>query len=440
VSSKPSAALLAVALAACAGVEQRRQHVALDVQQRVGQAPDLERRPEDPATLPPGVSIDDGLSADEAVAIAVWNHPRVFIDLARLDSAQADLAEARRPSNPTLRVLAPAGPQQLAALLTWPLENLVLMRRRIEIATTKLDAVEADVVQTALDLGRDVRLAHAEWMLAVDRLRVRQQLSVQANDIAALAEARAAAGDVALREGDAARADAQVAADEAVRAEQEIAVAHSRLRTSIGYRVSGVPWVPSDTPLPVDEVPGTARLERAALASRPDLRGARLAIEAAKTRIGLERLFVLRFAGVANLQGRSVTGGVQAELPIANQNQGGIGRAKADLDTAAWRYQELRQRVLAELEQADTQRVRARASLAAYRDSIVSARQRDIEVVTAAYELGEQDYTAVLLAEQRLEAARLREVELVAELRRAHAELDRALGRRLTPTTAKAPR
>jgi cobalt-zinc-cadmium efflux system outer membrane protein len=126
-----------------------------------------------------------------------------------------------------------------------------------------------------------------------------------------------------------------------------------------------------------------------------------------------------------------VTGGVQADLPVFNQNQGGIARARADMDSAAWRYRDLRDRIVADVTVARAQLERAFASLAEYRDTIVALRERDVEAVTAAYDGGETDYSAVFLAAQRLEIARLREVELVAEVRRSATELERALGRRL---------
>lgn len=426
-------AFLVLGFAGCAHARDPAW-VADEVERRTGHAPDVARKAGDAPIVPKGVTIADGVSEDEAVALALWNHPRFRVELARLSNARANLADARRPSNPTLRFLFPAGPQQLAALLTWPLENLVSMRRRIDIASTDLDAAAESVVQTALDITRDARLAHVEWLLAGDRLRVRRQLAAQADAIAVIAEARGKAGDVALREGDAARADALVAADEAARAEQDVAIAQRRLLVLMGYGEHALALRPTAGQVPTDDPTQRGDLTRVAIASRPDLRAAQLAIESAGARIGLEKLAVLRFAGVGNLQGASITGGVQAELPIANQNQGGIGRARAELEAASWRYRDLRLRIVGEVEDARIRLARALGSLTIYRETIVAARQRDIDVVTAAYELGEQDYAGVLIATQRLEEARLREVELVADLRRARAELERALGRRLATT------
>ncbi|MCB9717353.1 MAG: TolC family protein [Myxococcales bacterium] len=412
-----------------------------EVEDRTGMEMPLDRQPEDAAATPPGVRLEDGLSEDEAAAMALWNSPRLRAELSRLAVARGDLASARRPQNPTLRFLFPSGPQQLSVLLTWPLENLVLLRRRVEVARTDLDVVAQSTVQTAVDLVRDARLAHIDWQLAVDRVEVRRVVAEQADEIAALAQARSDAGDVAPREADVAQVDARVATDEAIRAEVDVAIAEAVLRTQMGW--SEVE--PSLHPTTTTDEPGQAppelgSLEELALSSRPDLRASQLAIEAAGQRLGLQRSAVLRFAGVGSSSGPSVTGGVQAELPIFDQNQGGIARAKAELDAATWRYHDLRARIVTEVTQAQLQLARARGSLAEYQDGIVTARERDVEVVMDTYDEGEIDYSGVLLAAQRLELARLREVELRAEARRARVELERALGRRLaSPPPPEAP-
>ncbi len=411
--------------------------LAENMESHTGHAPSLEVQPEDPPAVPPGVRVDDGLTEDEAVAIAVWNSPRVRTEFTRLAVVQGNLADARRPSNPTLRFLFPSGPQQLSVLVTWPLENLVLRRRRIEIARAELDVVAQGAVQTAVDLVRDTRLAHIEWRLAVDRLAVQQVVARQADELAVIAEARAVAGEVAPRDGDIARIDARVAVDNTARAEADVAIAEATLRNRMRWLDTdpGLHPAPTDEPRP----PGLGghALEELALQSRPDLRATQLSIESAGARLGLQRTAVLKFAGVGSVIGQSVTGGPQAELPIFDQNQGGIKRATAELEAAKWRYHDMRAQIVAEVTRARLQLDQALTSLAQYRDTIVTARERDVETLERNYRLGEIDYTEVLLAAQRLEGARFREVELTADARRARAELERALGGRMAILTTE---
>jgi len=59
--------------------------------------------------LPDGVSLDDGLSEDEAVAVALWNNAQFQADLAALGFARADLIEADMLANPVFSLLFPIG-------------------------------------------------------------------------------------------------------------------------------------------------------------------------------------------------------------------------------------------------------------------------------------------------------------------------------------------
>lgn len=406
------------------------EQVATDVRARSGYTFDPARRPEDAPRVPEGVVVEDGLTADEAVAIALWNSPSLRADLVRLHVAEAELSGAKRLANPTLRFLFPAGAVPLALLLTWPLESVVMVPRRVKLANVNIESVAQSIVQTALDLTRDVRVAHADWVLALERRVVRGEVADSWNEVALLVEASASLGDIPGREAEAARADALVARDEAARADTDVVTTESRMRALLGWDPPG-PITPVPAPVPDALTLDGPALERTALESRPDLRAAQLAIEAAGARLGLERMAVLQFAGVGSGTGTTFTGGAQVVLPIFDQNQAGVGRAEAELQASTWRWHGLRRQVVDETRRARAQLERALDSSSRYRSTIVAARRRDFEAATAEFELGEQDYTTVLLATQRLEAAKLREVELEADVRRARAELERALGRPL---------
>ena len=84
-----------------------------------------ERPPDIEGTaIPPGVVVDDGLTQDEAVALALWNNPDFQVQLADPGFARADLLEAGLLQNPVLSLLLPIGPKQLEATLRWPIEVL----------------------------------------------------------------------------------------------------------------------------------------------------------------------------------------------------------------------------------------------------------------------------------------------------------------------------
>ena len=74
--------------------------------------------------LPEGVSLNDGLSQDEAVALALWNNAQFQADLAALGFARAELLEANMLSNPVFSVLFPVSPKLLETALDIPIDTL----------------------------------------------------------------------------------------------------------------------------------------------------------------------------------------------------------------------------------------------------------------------------------------------------------------------------
>jgi hypothetical protein len=62
-----------------------------------------------PADIPSGIRLDDGLTPDEAVAVALWNNAAFQVSVSALGFARADLLEAGVLTNPVLSLLFPVG-------------------------------------------------------------------------------------------------------------------------------------------------------------------------------------------------------------------------------------------------------------------------------------------------------------------------------------------
>ena len=74
--------------------------------------------------LPPDVDPTDGVTQEEAVAIALWNSPSFQATLTDLGIARADLVEAGLLRNPIFSLLFPLGPKRLEVTLQYPFEAL----------------------------------------------------------------------------------------------------------------------------------------------------------------------------------------------------------------------------------------------------------------------------------------------------------------------------
>ena len=103
---------------------------------------ELERRNKHSVTNgPPGevmwpasVQIGDGLSEDEAVALALWNNAAFQETLADLGLSRADLVQAGMLPNPTLSMLIPVGAKPFELTAKYPIEVLWLRPGRVAAA------------------------------------------------------------------------------------------------------------------------------------------------------------------------------------------------------------------------------------------------------------------------------------------------------------------
>lgn len=412
----------------CVSLED--QHAALGdaVARRTGRA--LGSAGEDAAPLPKEVDAEDGIDADEAVAVALWRSPSLHARLVDLDDAVADLDAAVRPANPRLSLLAPIEPRQLAAVLTWSIDALWQTPLRAEAQAKEVERVSASLVQVVLDFERDVRIAHSLAIVARERTAVTAAIAADWSETTALAEARARHGDIALADVASVTAELTLAEDNRRRAARDVAVADARLLALLG---DAWPTLPAPqrskhrAPPPALETLTTVAL------ARPDVKAAELAVNAGAARAHWERSRVFNL--LASIDGQAPRGelvpafspGVDVALPIFSQNQGGVGRAEAAIRRAGFLYRDARLRAAAETTAAWADVMRARDSVVAA-DSAIIALDEAAAAALAAWENGNESYVIALDARRRASLARLRRVDLEAELWRAEAELARAVG------------
>lgn len=395
-------------------------------------------------SLPAKVTGVGALTEDEAVSVALWNSAQFRADLAQLGMSRADLADAAALPNPNLSFLFPVSTRQFELSVQYPISQL--LQRPWRVAAAKLDVERAAraLVQSGLDAVRDVRIAWAELAAAKQRRGLRQRAEQLLRESAALSASRFQSGDASRLEADLVRGEALAAAELAGRSAREETVARARLGQLLGLGASplgaGVDVRgPEPDALALELPRDPAELERVALASRPDLRAAELAIEAAGERVGLERARIVQL--FARLDGKPTGAGggapivwppgVGGDVPIFNQNPGGRGRAEAELERASWSYLAVRQQVLTDVRVAREELMMALASREPWSRELVPLQERNVATALRAYESGAESTLVVLEATRRLVDARLRELELGLDVLRARARLDRAVGWRI---------
>ncbi len=449
VGVKPFSLLGAFAVLAgvcgCGGSAYDKAWVASEVGTRSGSAARVAPAPdrEHPfvPSLPKGIATTSALSEDDAVAVALWNSAELQADLAQLGFSRADLADAAALPNPNLSFLFPMGTRQLELSAQYPISALIQRPWRIAAAKLDVERSARGLVQSGLDRVRDVRLAWAELEGAGRRKELRARSESLLKKSADLAASRHDNGEVSALEADLVRAESLAAADLAARAVREERLAAARLRMLLGLAESplgeGLGAQASEPSF--DEPPAAEALERRALASRPDLRAAELAVEAASERGGLEKAKIVQL--FARLDAKPVGSGggapllllpgFTADLPIFSQNPGGIARAKAEIERTAWLYVAARQQIVTEVRLAREDLLMAEASHAPWSRTIMPLQEKNVTAALRSYESGADSYLVVLEATRKLVDANLRALELQLDVRRAWARLDRAVGWRI---------
>jgi len=385
--------------------------------------------------LPNGASLADGLTEDEAVLIALWNNAAFQELLTELGIARGDLIQAGLLPNPEVEYFFSTPRRTFEYLIDMPIEALWLRPMRVAAAGRESARVCDRLTQAGLDLIRDVRQAYADALLAQGRLRVAEEAVRLRGRVAELADARLKAGDVSVQEAATARIDALKARQDAVRAGYDVTLAEERLRNLLGIGTDR-------TPLKLDagSPPWRTELDAEALASeaiatRPDALAADQAVAAAAERMRLSRLGWIRFMGIldatSGASGHDLGPGFKVTLPICNWNQGNIARAEAECEKAQRQRQTVRDQILLDIHQAHFRYAQARAEMEVLDAQVRPEVEAAIRRAESAYREGDTSYVVVLETTRQLLDSRLRQEQLQAELRRAWAELERSVGRRL---------
>lgn len=389
--------------------------------------------------LPPQVDISDGLTEEEAVSIALWNNPQLQADLANIAISQADVINAGVISNPLIRYLAPSGGLNVSGYINFAFDFLFQRQKRINAAQTDLQRVAQASLQRTYALVRDVQVAYTDLLLSRERLNILQQYAQVRKEMAQLANSRLRNGDISELEVVTFRADSASAQDDVVKAVLDTSIRKNTLAVLLGFSPdTTLVLQPTAFFSDFQKVPEATYLQLA-LDYQPELRAAQINMEAIGKRLGWERSRVIAFIPTLNYQHIPGKGGsrflpnafnpgIQAEIPILNRNQGGIAKTKAEMEAAAWQYVATRQRIALDAENAYQRYEQAWQSYQVWTGNTLPALEEAVRLSQSSYNNGDISYLPVLEAQRQLLNARLRRVEIQADIRRSVSALNYSIG------------
>ena len=439
--------VLSLFTAACVSVprDAGTSDVRTAVSERTAQAVEWT----DPTTTDdPGIRalLQDELTGDRAVAVAMVNSARLQATLAELGIARAELIEASIVRNPLFEAEVrfprdPFRPYELRVAQT--LVDLIQLPRRRAIGRATFDAAKLRVTAEVVRFAADVRARHGELLAA--SLRVAQdRVNLEAAKASAeLAQRQHDAQNITDLDLENEQAQYEQAKLDLAREERQLLIAREALVRAMGLRDASIEWrLPQAfPPLPATEQ-DQQQLEQLAAARRLDVDIARRGVEIARRQVPLARLAALGDITVdAHYQrdaegARTVGPGIEVPIPIFNTGAAARSRAEAEYLRARHTLNALLAESSSELRAARATVEEARARVEYYRDVVVPRRQRIVE-------LTKLEHNAMLLGPFQLLQARQNEaqarrdfVDAQLDYWAARNSLDRALNGVVTPTSS----
>jgi cobalt-zinc-cadmium efflux system outer membrane protein len=417
--------------AGCAGTDSQtadRDAIVDIVRQRATPGQEL-------VLVPDTVALVDGLSEPEAIQLALVNNALFQELLVDLGLAHADLVQAGLLPNPEVLYAFPMGAKPFKYAVDLPIEAIVLRPARTRAASAEWERTRERLTQAGIDLVRDTRLAHADWVFARERMRIAEENLKLRDRIFTLAEGRLKAGDATPLEVSTAKIDSLRAKQEATRAINDVPIFEERLRNLTGLGLFRPDLTPEATEPPNSSISGLDALVEEAISSRPDVRSADHAIEAAEGRVRLAELGWLRILvtgdATSGESGHEFGPALRLGIPIFNWNQGGISRANADRERLIRQRNTIRERAAQEVRVAYAQHTQAAADYAQWKTDIRPAVDEAVRRAENTFKEGGTSLLLVLETSRQLIEARTREAQLRADLLRTWAELERSVGRKL---------
>jgi cobalt-zinc-cadmium efflux system outer membrane protein len=447
-TERPGAALLAGAflcLTGCAGVQRdaRFPEVREAVGQRLEKNVSWSQESAEDLAVQAAVSrlLQQELTADSAVQIALLNNHNLQASYESLGIVQADLVEAGLLQNPVFSITLYSGSAGsiTEASVVQDFVGLLSLSARKKAGEATAQRVTLEVANTAVELARQVQAQYYTLVGDAQALELAHQVVVATEAAAELAERQRAAGNLSLKDQTLQQAFYAQSLLEVAQSEAQLASDRERLNRLMGVWGRDAAWrTPTRLPHVPETLPSIDRAEAQAVAQRLDLAAAKKEAEAAAQALSLTRQ--LRYLGPLGIGvaykresdgNRFVGPTVALGLPLFNQGQAGIARAEAQLRRSQERVTALAVEIRSEAREART-RVAASHEMVRHYVKVMLPLQQTIVNETLKFYNGMLVgvYDLLLAKQTQVQTAR-QYISASKEFWLAWTDLERAVGSKL---------
>lgn len=434
-SSAVAAGLLLLTATGCQVGQRVPAVTGVEIVQEATGQPVVFHTSELPLNQDPDASSGDSLSLTDAVRLAVNHAPELQAALAEVRVALAEAQQTRLLPNPILSVavrLPSSGSSIIEASLSQELASLLTRPAQMRAADARLRAAAARSLTEALNVIAEVQEHYVAAQTAEQVVQLLEERQGLTDRLLSVSESR-------LKAGEGTRSD--VLAVQFRRAEAAVEIAEERRNARrerlavarlIGRPSDDANWklsAPEEQPGPTAEDAAWVTL---GLENRPEV----AAITWELSALGFDR----RAAGLRPFDG--VEAGVDSEreegwsvgpaasvpLPVFDWGQATRAAADARIVQAGHQLTAARRQVVQEVRQALNDFRESSAALRRVRSELLSLAEQRREQAENAYRSGLADLTDVLLAEEELQGARVKAVQLTKDVSESRIRLQRAAG------------
>lgn len=386
--------------------------------------------------------LEQPLSAETAVRIAVLNNRELRAQLRELGIPTSELLTAGLVANPTVEFeLLPERDSRYELRAEYDITSLIMAPLRRSAAQASLEAARLRAAGAVVQLGFDTR----SKVFALQAAMQRKQLAQQSLDT--LAAARDAAQAI-LNAGNISPLDAasQIASYERTRAtvaglELEVAERREELQRALGLHGDATRWTLAES---LGVAPGSIEalddVERRALLANLDLRAANKTLDSLAKQSGIVRtqawlpeiaadVHALRVRGETTGEADSWRWGAGAsvQLPLFDRGQGRLRGIEAQFDAAMERYVGLAIDLRSSARDTRNRLVSSHARAKQYQDVILPAQRTVLEQTLLQYNAMQIGIFQLLQARRELLDVELAHVDTLREYWSAAAELQALL-------------
>lgn len=326
--------------------------------------------------------LQEPLTVDSAVKIAILNNPSIKAAMARLGISQADMVQAGLLHNPKLSGFVRKSSeensktntefevkQDVMDLLFWPL--------RKRLANTQFKQAEYELAKTTIDFIKEVRIGFYDWQASEHMFSMRRDHFKAEESALELAKRQKESGNINELDWEQQNGVYYQAKIDLGRSELEANVSRQKLRNLLGLTNSELTWLSEESlpDLPSEEF-SLGELERKAIGNRIEIAMKRQEIKAFEQSLTLARVGIIPsveggFNWEKESSGEKLKGpAFEADVPIFNHKQADRLRSKAQIEASKKELEALEAQVRMEVRLAFDQLTSDKTIVETYAEAI----------------------------------------------------------------------